>query len=489
MRRGSALLLIMLLCVPSFAQAQWNNQPSNATVLLDWPFNSIVGPGMSNPYQVGAIATDLSAPISPPNVHKDWISPGSQSGGTELHWNSPNVYSELYVAKAWRNNAQFQCRTTANKMFFVRGPGENGFFGLGCTTGDTGGSIYFGHNSGTLDNSHTCAADLGLICYPNVNQTFIPHGTWTILEVYIKKSTTSTSRDGIVRWWVNGVLQGNYTNMNYAPNGLNEWVWSETWDGTVTNPIPSVEWAHFIDHLRIATCTNCAVGGGGTTPPPPSPTPTPPSPPPATSPGTVSNLSVTPQSSTTAIVSFTAVDDGTGVPAKYDNRLAIGTINWGTASSISSGACASPFAPAGIIGSTVTCLLTGLTPGQSYQMQNVAFRGTMNQGAVYGSLGNIASFTMPSSNVPTITNFVPTTGQAGTSITITGTNFGATIGANTVKCNGQTATITSASPTSLTITAPDGVTTGKISVQTDQGIVYSEQNFTVGAPSNGCGCS
>jgi len=113
----------------------------------------------------------------------------------------------------------------------------------------------------------------------------------------------------------------------------------------------------------------------------------------------------------------------------------------------------------------------------------------MNQGATYGSLGNIASFTMPSSNVPTLNNFAPASGTIGTSVTISGTNFGATVGANTVKFNGQVGTVTSASPTSLTVTAPDGVTTGKISVQTDQGLVYSDQNFTVGASGNGCGCS
>ena len=69
------------------------------------------------------------------------------------------------------------------------------------------------------------------------------------------------------------------------------------------------------------------------------------------------------------------------------------------------------------------------------------------------------------------------------------------LGVLALEDNAETATLwavtmeLAASPTSLTITAPDGVTTGKISVQTDQGIVYSEQNFTVGAPSNGCGCS
>lgn len=122
-------------------------------------------------------------------------------------------------------------------------------------------------------------------------------------------------------------------------------------------------------------------------------------------------------------------------------------------------------------------------------MQNVALRGIPNAGAIYGDLGNVASFTMPSSNVPSITNFTPASGSTGVSVVIAGSNFGASVGGNTVKFNGQTATVTSASATSLTVTAPDGVTTGKVSVQTDQGIVYSDQNFTVGGESSSCGCS
>lgn len=405
---------------------------------------------------------------------------------------SPNTYREMFMGLMWRTNPEFYGRIVHDKMFFLRGPQTNAYFGMRACPGCTSRQLGWGFNAANADNSHTCA-DSGLWCYPNVGSPAITIGQWTKIEVYLKSSTTMTSRDGIVRWWINGVLAGNYTNVNHAPYGLNDWTWSETWDGYV-NPVPSVEWSHYIDHLRISI-PNCPAGGcpqtgGGTTPPaptPPPPSPTPP--PPSGTPGTVSDLTVVPLSSTTARVTFTQQDDGTGVAAKYDNRLAVSPISWGSASSVTVGPCSSPYAPAGIIGSQVSCDLSGLTPGQSYQMQNVAFRGTMNAGATYGALGNIASFTMPSSNVPTITTFSPATGQAGTSITITGTNFGATIGANTVKCNGQTATITAASPTSLTITAPDGVTTGKISVQTDQGIVYSEQNFTVGAASNGCGCS
>lgn len=71
--------------------------------------------------------------------------------------------------------------------------------------------------------------------------------------------------------------------------------------------------------------------------------------------------------------------------------------------------------------------------------------------------------------LPTITSISPVTGPAGTSVTITGTNFKTTASDNIVKFNGTTATVTSATATTLVVTAPAGGTTGAVSVSTSDG--------------------
>lgn len=243
------------------------NEPTGATPLLDWPFNSVSTSGGAgnvwDVYRSVAIMDDSSAPLSPSKCMRSRMEAGNTSGGSQIEWLAPGgPYTDMFVGLWWRTNTQFFGRTTANKMFFVRGPGVNGFFGIG---GPQAGPyyLYFGHNTASLDNSHTMAGDLGLIGNPNVGSVSIQRGVWTKIEVYIKQSTTSTSRDGIVRWWVNGVLVGNYTNVNYAPNGLDTWVWTETWDGTVTNPIPANPQEHWVDHLYIATGGTGSGGSGG----------------------------------------------------------------------------------------------------------------------------------------------------------------------------------------------------------------------------------
>jgi len=272
-KRLATIVAVMTLTFGLFtAQSQaagvWTNEPAGASVVVDCPFNSVGGCGILDAYSSSQIVSDGSAPISPSSVVKSTFSAGNTSGGMQLNYVTPQIQSEMYVGLIWRTNPEFQGNpgSYSNKMFFIRGPGANGLL---LMYGPSGGphQAVFGHNTGGgLDNSHVCSFDLGLICYPNVNipSAALPRGTWTKLEMYVKKSTTNTSRDGIVRWWVNGVLVGNYTTLNYAGAGLNEWVWSEAWDGTF-NP-NHVEWNHFIDHLHVSI-----PNGGGSTDQPPGP--------------------------------------------------------------------------------------------------------------------------------------------------------------------------------------------------------------------------
>jgi uncharacterized protein (TIGR03437 family) len=85
------------------------------------------------------------------------------------------------------------------------------------------------------------------------------------------------------------------------------------------------------------------------------------------------------------------------------------------------------------------------------------------------------------STAPYITNLNPNSGPVGTSVIISGGNFGATQGASTVKFNGTTATPTSWSATSITANVPTGATTGNVIVtvggQASNGVL-----FTVTAP-------
>ncbi|HKV71603.1 MAG TPA: Ig-like domain-containing protein [Gemmatimonadales bacterium] len=110
----------------------------------------------------------------------------------------------------------------------------------------------------------------------------------------------------------------------------------------------------------------------------------------ATAPASVSDLATSAATDSSVALTFTEVNDGTGAPASYEIRLAPGSISWGTAAPAVSGTCGTPLAGTSV-GNRRTCTVGGLTAGTSYQFQIVAFRGTLNQNAVFGALSNVAT--------------------------------------------------------------------------------------------------
>src|SRR6266852_1545689 len=138
---------------------------------------------------------------------------------------------------------------------------------------------------------------------------------------------------------------------------------------------------------------------------------------------------------------------------------------------------------------TDSCVASSpLTPGNSC-VANVIFSPTAT-GSRAGSLSvaNSANTVPPAmsltgtgTSTPAITGIGPTSGSVGTSVTISGVNFGAAQGASTVTFNGKAATPTSWSATSIVVPVPTGATTGNV-VVTVGGVASNGVNFTVIPP-------
>jgi hypothetical protein len=107
-------------------------------------------------------------------------------------------------------------------------------------------------------------------------------------------------------------------------------------------------------------------------------------------------------------------------------------------------------------------------------------------GNVVVTVSGIASNGLPFAIVlpPSITSLSQNSGAVGQSITITGTNFGATQGSGTVSFNGTAALVTSWSASSIVVTVPSDVTSGNV-VVTVLGSASNGIFFTV--VTNPCG--
>jgi hypothetical protein len=87
---------------------------------------------------------------------------------------------------------------------------------------------------------------------------------------------------------------------------------------------------------------------------------------------------------------------------------------------------------------------------------------------------------------PSISSISPVTGAAGSSVTISGANFGASQGSSTVNFGGTHATVTSWSNNSIVATVPASLSTGPVGVTvTVGGSTSNSVNFTVSGGSGG----
>ncbi len=109
-------------------------------------------------------------------------------------------------------------------------------------------------------------------------------------------------------------------------------------------------------------------------------------------PAGVTDLAAAAMTDSSATLTFTEVDDGTGAAASYDVRSVAGaSITWGaSAPSVTRGTCATPVAGT-TIGAKRSCTVVGLSPSATYSFQLVAYRGTLRVNAVFGPLSNTAS--------------------------------------------------------------------------------------------------
>ncbi len=95
--------------------------------------------------------------------------------------------------------------------------------------------------------------------FPNVSGPSIALGQWHLLEWQVKASTTSSSRDGIYRWWMDGQMMGNYTNVNTEVRTFQSIMLAPVWDSPVQEYSAFTD-SHRFDHVHLSVGSG---GGGG----------------------------------------------------------------------------------------------------------------------------------------------------------------------------------------------------------------------------------
>lgn len=97
----------------------------------------------------------------------------------------------------------------------------------------------------------------------------------------------------------------------------------------------------------------------------------------------------------------------------------------------------------------------------------------------YDAVGNLLAIRRGDPEQLSLFSFTPTKGPVGTTVTILGSGFSATLSENQVFVNDTPATVLSAENASIVFTVPSAATTGLIKVTTPRGTVQSQRPFIV----------
>jgi len=295
------LLTLLLLLLPAHAHAHsyYTNEPAGSTTIAQCAFNdstfcdAILSTVALNrwynlyPSAETAFGTDAAEPGSTSGfldfIHQysGTCNNGGASllpcavGGGQVGYIDSAARREMFGGFTFYINSGYGCslvgsskvvlpRTLDNLQGYMQTNGVFNIRGCGATK-----QLVWSHNSGNNDNSHICALDLGLTCFPNVGPGTITEGAWAKIEFCIRSSSSPTARDGIVKWWVNGVLAGSYTTINYGNGNVNELVFNQTWDGGWNGQGFTQTVRQRIGDAYISAPPNggcLAAGGGSSTP-------------------------------------------------------------------------------------------------------------------------------------------------------------------------------------------------------------------------------
>jgi hypothetical protein len=201
------------------------------------------------------IFLDPTAPQSPSNVLQMVFTPDMEpSSEPSVHWISLSGPREIYTAWWMKVSTNWvPGGAGAGKITFLWTANGQGQVYTGlyhpCTWPDvTCGAERYGPPYRIAVNTEW--APYGQqVWYPNVATNWINHGEWHRIEVYYRWETTpGVSGDGIIRWWVDGALNGNHTNVHYpASPGFGQFEFAPT----IEVPGTTVHYM-WIDHTYVS---------------------------------------------------------------------------------------------------------------------------------------------------------------------------------------------------------------------------------------------
>lgn len=229
----------------------WPNEPAGFTVITDYPCSDVLpnpssGGALSNGWAInngfaGGFAdrvTEGTEPFSSPYSSR-FVYPSGFGDGSEPAnmYRSVGGVAELYIGMWWKVSNPWQYHVNAtNKIFFQ-------FLGGGGGGGQV--FMHFLSDRALRFVTELNSEPLGTNYSPNVTTTPITLGVWHRIELYMKKSPST------LKWWLDGILQGNYSSVSWPAQNFDEFQLAPTWGGNVGDVKTETDY-YWYDHVRLS---------------------------------------------------------------------------------------------------------------------------------------------------------------------------------------------------------------------------------------------
>ena len=213
---------------PDAPLAVWPDEPVGFTPITDQPWDMLASLGWSHNPCASTIVADPTAPRSPANVLEHPFPAGFGGDSTSCidFFTLPTPHDELFAGIWWRASDPWQ----------GAGDGTNGIAALSMPTGSvdlvmqgTGAGPFTLLVEPSLGADNSALTGPGVYLPANAGDGTVQLGAWHRLELYVRASTTSTSRDGVVRWWLDGHPVGGYDTVNFAEMPFIEYDMKSYW--------------------------------------------------------------------------------------------------------------------------------------------------------------------------------------------------------------------------------------------------------------------
>ncbi len=238
-KQGSAAITV----VQAPPTGTWPHEPSSYTLIADEPWNILSPLKWVLEFGTAAITLDQSAPESPPFVLQFTYPSGMAGGVAPGTMEYPlSGQHQLFVGMWWKPSDPWQGHITGSNKIQYAFTDAHGSITM-VMYGPVGGPYQL-----RVFPQFSTSALVWLT--PNVATVPVQLGVWHQIEWQLIYSTDANTANGIVRWWLDGTLIGDYENQIFPPEGLAAYKIAPVWGG-VTDVKQETDY-YWVDHVHIS---------------------------------------------------------------------------------------------------------------------------------------------------------------------------------------------------------------------------------------------